>query len=83
MTEKFHEFLYSNSFTVLTDNNPLTYVLKTAKLDTTEVPQLDHLSATEATGDAEETSISDSDNGTCVNAEVDLFQEDLQLDFTG
>ena len=33
VTEKFHDFLYGNSFTVLTDNNPLTYVLKTAKLD--------------------------------------------------
>ena len=32
--EKFHEYLYgSKSFEVFTDNNPLTYVLKSAKLD--------------------------------------------------
>ena len=30
---KFHEYLYGNKFEVLTDNNPLTYVLTTAKLD--------------------------------------------------
>ena len=33
VTEKFHDFLCGNSFTVLTENNPLTYVLKTVKLD--------------------------------------------------
>ena len=33
VTEKFHDFLYGNTFTVRTDNNPLTYVLKSAKLD--------------------------------------------------
>ena len=27
VTEKFHDFLYGNKFTVRTDNNPLTYVL--------------------------------------------------------
>lgn len=31
--EKFHDFLYGTDFTVLTDNNPLTYVLTSAKLD--------------------------------------------------
>lgn len=31
--EKFSDYLYGSSFTVLTDNNPLTYVLTTAKLD--------------------------------------------------
>ncbi|XP_073792914.1 retrovirus-related Pol polyprotein from transposon opus [Danio rerio] len=31
--EKFHDFLYGAKFTVLTDNNPLVYVLTTAKLD--------------------------------------------------
>lgn len=31
--EKFHDYLYGVSFQVLTDNNPLTYVLTTAKLD--------------------------------------------------
>ena len=32
--EKFHEYLYgSNPFEVFTDNNPLTYVLTSAKLD--------------------------------------------------
>ena len=35
ISEKYHEYLYGNTFTVLTDNNPLTYVLTTAKLDAT------------------------------------------------
>jgi transposase InsO family protein len=33
VTEKFHDYLYGVSFEVLTDNNPLTYVKTTAKLD--------------------------------------------------
>ena len=33
ITEQFHEYLYGNTFYVYTDNNPLTYVLMTAKLD--------------------------------------------------
>ena len=33
MSEKYHDFLYGNKFTVVTDNNPLTYVLSKAKLD--------------------------------------------------
>ena len=33
ITEQFHEYLYGNTFDVFTDNNPLTYVLMTAKLD--------------------------------------------------
>ena len=33
--EKFNDYLYGNKFTVLTDNNPLTYALTTAKLDAT------------------------------------------------
>ena len=32
---KFHEYLYGNKFEVMKDNNPLTYVLTTAKLDAT------------------------------------------------
>jgi len=35
VTEKFHEYLYGRKFTVRTDNNPLTYVTTTAKLDAT------------------------------------------------
>ena len=30
VTEKFHDYFYSNEFTVMTDNNPLTYVLSSA-----------------------------------------------------
>ena len=30
---KFHKYLYGLTFNVYTDNNPLTYVLMTAKLD--------------------------------------------------
>ena len=34
ITDKFHDYLYGgNTFEVYTDNNPLTYVLSTAKLD--------------------------------------------------
>ena len=33
IAEQFHEYLYGNTFDVYTDNNPLTYVLTTAKLD--------------------------------------------------
>ena len=35
VTEKFNDYLYGNTFTVITDNNPLTYVLTTARLDAT------------------------------------------------
>ena len=35
VTKKFHDYLYGQKFTVTTDNNPLTYVLTTAKLDAT------------------------------------------------
>ena len=35
ITDKFHDYLYGTSFEVVTDNNPLTYVLTTAKLDAT------------------------------------------------
>ena len=33
--ERFHEYLYDGEFEVYMDNNPLTYVLTTAKLDAT------------------------------------------------
>ena len=36
VTEKFHDYLYGNSLAVITDNNPLTYILTSAKLDATE-----------------------------------------------
>ena len=35
ITDRFHEYLYGGEFDVFTDNNPLTYVLMTAKLDVT------------------------------------------------
>ena len=35
ITDRFHEYLYGGDFEVYTDNNPLTYVLTTAKLDAT------------------------------------------------
>ena len=35
ITESFHEYLYGGHFEVYTDNNPLTYILTTAKLDAT------------------------------------------------
>ena len=33
ITERSHEYLYGGHFEVYTDNNPLTYILPTAKLD--------------------------------------------------
>lgn len=33
VTEKFADYLYGNQFTVITDSNPLTYILTTAKMD--------------------------------------------------
>ena len=33
VVEKFHEYLYGSTFDAYTDNNPLTYMLTTAKLD--------------------------------------------------
>lgn len=35
ITDKFKDVLYGHKFTVITDNNPLTYVLTSAKLDAT------------------------------------------------
>ena len=35
VTEKFQDYRYGKKFTVITDNNPLTYILLTAKLDAT------------------------------------------------
>ena len=35
VTERFHENLYGGHFDVYTDNNPLTYILTSAKLDAT------------------------------------------------
>ena len=35
VTERFHEYLYGGHFEVYTDNNPLTYILTTIKLDAT------------------------------------------------
>lgn len=44
ITEKFHDYLYGNAFTVITDNNPLRYVLTKAKLDATSYRWLADLS---------------------------------------
>ena len=35
VVEKFHDYLYGSKFEAVTDNNPLTYVFTTAKLDAT------------------------------------------------
>ena len=35
ITNQFHKYLYGGKFEVYTDNNPLTYILTTAKLDAT------------------------------------------------
>ena len=33
VTDRFHEYIYGGQFDVYTDNNPLTYILTSAKLD--------------------------------------------------
>ena len=35
ITDRFHEYLYGGEFEVFTDNNPLTYIMTSAKLDDT------------------------------------------------
>ena len=44
IANRFHEYLYGVEFQVFTDNNPLTYVLTTAKLDATGHGQVAALS---------------------------------------
>lgn len=44
VTEKFCDYLYGNIFKVITDSNPLTYVLTSAKLDATSYRWLSALS---------------------------------------
>ncbi|KAL3987009.1 ubiquitin carboxyl-terminal hydrolase 12/46 [Sarotherodon galilaeus] len=44
VTEKFHDYLYGTNFTVITDSNPLTYLLTSAKLDATSYRWLSALS---------------------------------------
>ena len=36
ITEQFHKYIYGNTFNVYTDDNPLMYVVTTAKLDAME-----------------------------------------------
>ena len=42
-TDRFHKYLYGGQFDVYTDNNPLTYILTSAKLDATARGGLHHL----------------------------------------
>ncbi|KAJ8011861.1 hypothetical protein DPEC_G00062680 [Dallia pectoralis] len=44
VTKKFSDYLYGNQFTVVTDSNPLTYILTSAKLDATSYRWLAALS---------------------------------------
>uniref|UniRef100_A0A3P9CQ39 ribonuclease H n=1 Tax=Maylandia zebra TaxID=106582 RepID=A0A3P9CQ39_9CICH len=44
VTEKFSDYLYGTEFTVVTDSNPLTYILTSAKLDATSYRWLSALS---------------------------------------
>lgn len=44
VTEKFSDYLYGTDFTVVTDSNPLTYLLTSAKLDATGYRWLSSLS---------------------------------------
>lgn len=44
VTEKLSDYLYGNQFTVVTDSNPLTYILTSAKLDATSYRWLAALS---------------------------------------
>ncbi|KAF7661328.1 hypothetical protein LDENG_00264150 [Lucifuga dentata] len=44
VTDKFYDHLYGHTFSVLTDNNPLKYVMTTAKLDATSQRWVSQLS---------------------------------------
>jgi hypothetical protein len=44
VTAKFSDYLYGTEFTVITDSNPLTYILTSAKLDATSYRWLSNLS---------------------------------------
>lgn len=44
VTVKFSDYLYGSEFTVITDSNPLTYILTSAKLDATSYRWLSSLS---------------------------------------
>ena len=44
VTSKFSDYLYGSEFTVVTDSNPLTYILTSAKLDATSYRWLSALS---------------------------------------
>lgn len=44
VTEKFNDYLYGTHFTIVTDSNPLTYLLTSAKLDATSYRWLSALS---------------------------------------
>ena len=44
VTEKFQDYLYGNTFLAVTDSNPLTYILTSAKLDATSYRWLATLS---------------------------------------
>lgn len=44
VTDKFSDYLYGSDFTIVTDSNPLTYILTSAKLDTTSYRWLSSLS---------------------------------------
>ncbi|KAL0187224.1 hypothetical protein M9458_018894, partial [Cirrhinus mrigala] len=44
VTAKFSDYLYGGEFTVITDSNPLTYILTSAKLDATSYRWLSSLS---------------------------------------
>ena len=43
ITDRFHRYLYGGQFDVYTDNNPLTYILTSAKLDATGQRWVAHL----------------------------------------
>ncbi len=44
VTSKFSDYLYGAEFVVVTDSNPLTYILTSAKLDATSYRWLSSLS---------------------------------------
>lgn len=44
VTEKFNDYLYGTDFTIMTDSNPLTYLLTSAKLDVASYRWLSALS---------------------------------------
>ncbi|KAI5618057.1 hypothetical protein C0J50_22646 [Silurus asotus] len=89
VTEKFCDYLYGSSFKVITDSNPLTYVLTSAKLDATSYRWLSALSTFSFTlqyhpgkNNLDADALSRRPHGDLVNDSVSQKEQDRIRQFT-